>query len=247
MDDDTDSTEKPNGKPFSVGREKTGGRKAGVGNRFPSAKKVRRRVLAQVHDAMARHAGVVAALYAKEPLEAAKLDARVNRDCLELLQVVDRLAEAPKPSAGEKGSVDTLDDMTPAQIAELVRSQPPITAEESARMYQQLINAPAGSDAARVITARFAVSDTVQLGQIAERAGVELDVVRKVLDACEVTAPPAPAPRLLPAPESPKPEPVEGEVMPRQPPPPALRASAKPEPDWSEFLRPDPTWWQRGY
>ncbi len=163
---------------FKAGRAKTGGKTKGSRNRIPSKKRVQQRLLAQVHASLERHAAVIEQMYRTDPLEAGKLDARVNRDAIELLGMSERLSGG----GGQRSSTSE------KQIEAAATKAGAITdAHEAARLYDRLIAAVPGSDEARIAAARIALGRRAQLGAqfeaIAAAAGLAVEQVQAVLDA----------------------------------------------------------------
>ena len=160
---------------------------------------MKQRLLAQVHASLERHAASIAQLYKTDPLEAGKLDARVNRDCIELLQLSEKLTGGTAAPS-----------MSEAQVEAAATEAGSVTnAREAGLVYLRALAAEPHSDAVRIAAARLAaggrhVAETA-IAAIATQAGVEAAVVRAVLDTARTVLRPATA-----VVESPEPEPQDG-------------------------------------
>ena len=184
---------------FEKGRPKTGGKVRGSRNKVPSKKRVQQRLLAQVHASLERHAAVIEEMYRTDPLEAGKLDARVNRDAIELLGMSERLSG----DGGQRSS--TSEKQIEASAAKAGAAGDAI---EASRLYLKMIEAAPGSDEARIVAARIALSQRsaieTQLEAIAAAAGVAVAQVQAVLDAAGAAL------ETLPAKPEPAPQPIGG-------------------------------------
>jgi hypothetical protein len=137
---------------------------------------VQQRLLAQLNNSLKRHASVIEQMYAKEPFEAAKLDARINRDAIELLALSEKLGGTPQQS----GTSDAQIEARAARLGE-------VSDREAQQAYLRMTSDEPGSDDYRIVMARFALTRRKQLETeleaIATATGRTVEEVRAVFDA----------------------------------------------------------------
>lgn|ERR1700683_898445 len=117
------------GKPFEKGRAKTGGRRPGVGNRNPRlpAEQLGNRIRRHIDRSMARHEAGIDKI--TDPAEALRIDARFNRDLVEMLAYTSKAEESER--AGR---------MSQAEVEEKAREAGPLAEGDALAAYLEMVN-----------------------------------------------------------------------------------------------------------
>lgn len=142
------------GIPFQRGRQKTGGRQKGTKDKNPKLplERLNNRIRRHVDRSMERHEQGIDKI--ADPAEALKIDARFNRDLVELLRYSSQAEETQRGS--EKPS---------KEIEAEARRRGPITDEEAMLAYFHLCKGDAG-DEARITMERAMLGQREQLPEV---------------------------------------------------------------------------------
>jgi hypothetical protein len=96
---------------FWKGRPKTGGRVKGAPSKLVSVKRVEQRILRQIDRALSRHEQCIDQIFARNRVEALKVDAAMNRTVVQLLELLQQ-----RRGSSEGGAPASNTRMSPREI-----------------------------------------------------------------------------------------------------------------------------------